>query len=112
MIKTDARVDEYINSAPEFAKPLLTHFRELVHKACPDVEETIKWCWPVFSYKGILCSVTAFKHHCSINFWKASLMKDPEKIFIEPGGNGMGQMGKLTGLEQLPSDKVMLAFEP
>ncbi len=31
----DSRIDEYISKSAEFAKPILTHLRAVVHKACP-----------------------------------------------------------------------------
>ena len=44
----DARVDAYIAKAAPFAQPILKYLREIVHGACPDVEETIKWSMPFF----------------------------------------------------------------
>ena len=46
MPTTDPRVDAYIAKANDFAKPILTRVREMVHEACPDVVETIKWSSP------------------------------------------------------------------
>ena len=43
MTTTDPRIDAYIAKSPEFAKPILTHIRTVVHAACPDVEETMRW---------------------------------------------------------------------
>ena len=40
---TDDRVDAYIDRAADFARPILRHLRELLHAACPDVEETMRW---------------------------------------------------------------------
>ena len=57
----DPRVDAYIARSADFAKPILTHLRDLVHAACPEVEETIKWNFPHFLYKGMLCSMASFK---------------------------------------------------
>ena len=74
----DPRVDAYIASAPDFAKPILTHLREIVHEACPDVEETMKWSNPHFDYKGVLAGMSAFKAHCAFGFWKGSLIVDPK----------------------------------
>ena len=54
MAATDPRVDAYIESSADFAKPILRHVREVVHAACPDVEETIKWGFPHFDYRGIM----------------------------------------------------------
>ena len=52
----DPRVDAYIEKSADFAKPILTHLRKLIHKACPEVVETIKWSMPGFEYKGFLCN--------------------------------------------------------
>lgn len=41
-MKFNPRVDEYIEKAKPFAQPILRHLRDIVHQACPDVEETIK----------------------------------------------------------------------
>jgi hypothetical protein len=57
----DPRVDAYIDKAGDFAKPILIRLRKLVHDGCPQVEETIKWGVPHFMYKGMLCSLAAFK---------------------------------------------------
>jgi len=109
MGKKDKRVDEYIAKSASFAKPILEHIRLLVHKACPEVEETIKWSFPNFDYKGVFCSMAAFKAHCSFGFWKAALMSDATKM-KDNQKNAMGHMGKITSLKDLPSDKVLIAY--
>lgn len=48
----DARVDAYIASKNDFAKPILTHLRDLIHGHTPAVEETIKWSMPFFTYRA------------------------------------------------------------
>jgi hypothetical protein len=50
MPKTDPRIDAYIRKAQPFARPILTHIRKVVHTACPEVEETLKWSHPYFMY--------------------------------------------------------------
>ena len=83
MPTTDPRIDAYIAKAQPFAQPVLQHIRKLVHKACPQVEETMKWSFPHFDYKGMMCSMASFKQHCSFGFWKTAIMKDPEGLFTE-----------------------------
>jgi uncharacterized protein YdeI (YjbR/CyaY-like superfamily) len=102
----DKRIDAYIAKSEDFAKPILSHLRELVHEACPYVEETIKWGFPHFEYKGLLCSMAAFKHHCAFGFWKAALMKDAENL-KENNATAMGHSGKIKSLADLPSDKII-----
>lgn len=107
MASIDKRVDQYIEKARPFARPVLTHLRGLIHKACPQVSETIKWGMPYFEYHGLLCHIAAFNHHCAFGFWKAALMKDAEML-IANNGKAMGHSGKITSLTDLPSDSVML----
>jgi len=51
-MKTDPRIDAYIARQADFARPILEHLRAVVHEACPDCEETLKWGSPSFIYKG------------------------------------------------------------
>ncbi|HEY3429608.1 MAG TPA: YdeI/OmpD-associated family protein [Cyclobacteriaceae bacterium] len=105
MGKRSARVDDYIINSPEFARPILEHLRELVHQACPQVEESIKWGVPSFEYKGLLFGFAAFKAHCGFGFWKFKLLKDP-KDFL----NSNGAMTKVKSIKDLPPNKVILDF--
>jgi hypothetical protein len=52
MSKRDPAVDAYVRKAPAFAQPIIEHLREVVHAACPEVEECIKWSVPFFVYVG------------------------------------------------------------
>src|SRR5579871_2013524 len=79
------KVDAYIARSADFAKPILKKIRTLFHKACPQIEETIKWGFPHFEYKGVVGSMAAFKQHVSFGFWKAKLMTDPHKLLDTPG---------------------------
>ena len=103
----DLRVDAYIEKSADFAKPILTHLRKLIHKACPEVVETIKWSMPGFEYKGFLCNFAAFKQHCAFGFWKQSLM---ESDAFPKNKTAMGTFGRLTSVKDLPSDKVMIGL--
>ncbi|MEO6131947.1 MAG: DUF1801 domain-containing protein, partial [Saprospiraceae bacterium] len=92
----DKRIDEYIRKAQPFAKPILIHLRELVHKANPDVQETIKWSFASFDYKGPFVSMAAFKEHAIFGFWKSALLKDTKGYLGEranQGGESMGNLG-------------------
>ena len=54
MGKREKRFDDYIANSAKFAQPILTHLRDVVHAACPDGEEVMKWSFPHFVYGGIL----------------------------------------------------------
>jgi uncharacterized protein YdeI (YjbR/CyaY-like superfamily) len=106
----DPRIDAYIVKSAPFAKPILLHIRKLVHKACPDITETMKWSFPHFEYKGVVCSMATFKQHCAFGFWKASIMKDPNQIMQVKDRGAMGHFDRITDLKDLPSDKIMIAY--
>ncbi len=108
----DPRIDSYISKSADFAMPILEHIRNLVHKTCPNVQETMKWSFPHFDYAaGILCSMASFKQHCSFGFWLGSIMSDPHKILTPVGErSGMGHFGQIRSVEDLPSDKIMVQY--
>ena len=111
MEKKEKVVDAYIDKSAAFAKPILNHIRELVHKTCPDVEEKMKWSFPHFDYKGeMMCSMAAFKEHAAFGFWKAPLMKDPVLAEMAKSEVAMGHLGRITSLKDLPADKKIVAW--
>ncbi len=111
MATKEKKIDAYIAKSAAFARPILLHLRELVHKACPDVEEKMKWSFPHFDYKGeMMCSMAAFKQHATFGFWKAALMKDPVLVETARSETAMGHLGKITVLKDLPSDKKITAW--
>ncbi len=107
MPQIDKRVDAYIAKSADFAQPILTHLRQVVHVACPDVEETLKWGMPTFLYHGILCSMAAFKQHCTFGFWKGKLIVDEQG---RQADEAMGQFGRLSSVKDLPAKKVLVGY--
>jgi uncharacterized protein YdeI (YjbR/CyaY-like superfamily) len=103
----DQRFDAYIAKSAPFAQPILKHLRAVVHQACPDVEETLKWSMPHFMYQGMLCGMSAFKAHCAFGFWKGALI-------VKAGDNkdtqAMGQFGCIKSLKDLPPKKRIAAY--
>ena len=98
---SDPRIDAYIAKAAPFAQPILSHVRARVHAAAPDAQETIKWSAPSFTVDGkILLMMAAFKAHAALNFWRGQEIGDKQ-----PKAGAMGQFGKLTSVDDLPSDK-------
>ncbi|RCH54198.1 hypothetical protein DJ568_12915 [Mucilaginibacter hurinus] len=109
MEKFDNRVDLYIARSADFAKPILIHLRELVHRACPEITETIKWSSPFFDYKGPVCQMAAFKQHCSFGFWNAAKLTDPHKV-LNTEIAAAGNFGRLTSLADLPEDDILVQY--
>jgi uncharacterized protein YdeI (YjbR/CyaY-like superfamily) len=106
--KLNSKVDAYIAKAQPFAQPILEHLRTLVHSGCSEVEETIKWSRPFFEYQGaILCNMSAFNEHCSFGFWGEEIgeVLRAAKVLQQ---DGMGSLGRITNVNELPSDKLLL----
>lgn len=103
MVTTDKRVDSYLQKAPDFAKPILNELRAVIHAACPDVVETMKWSRPAFDYKGLLCGMAAFKQHCTFGFWKHELVVGKTAKADE----AWGSFGRMTTVKDLPSKAAM-----
>lgn len=104
------KVDDYIAKAKPFAQPILNHLRELLHKACPEIEETIKWSRPFFQYRGlILCQMAAFKEHCTFGFWDKEMSAALREAKL-PGKDASDAFGRITRMEDLPHDKAVLGW--
>ena len=106
-MKTDPRIDAYIARQADFARPILTCLREVLQEACPDCEETLKWSMPSFLYKGkILAGFAAFKAHATFGFWSGSMVLESN----DEQKSAMGQFGRLTSLDDLPSKAMLVAL--
>jgi uncharacterized protein YdeI (YjbR/CyaY-like superfamily) len=103
----DPRIDAYIEKAAPFAQPILRYLREVVHEACPDVQETTKWGAPHFDYRGMMCSMAAFKEHCAFGFWKASLVLDDKNPKAQEAA---GHFGRITSIADLPPKKKLMGY--
>ena len=70
-----------------------------MHAVVPEVEETLKWGMPSFTLHGkILIGMAAFKAHATVGFWRGQEMR------MERKDDAMGELGKLTSVDDLPSN--------
>jgi uncharacterized protein YdeI (YjbR/CyaY-like superfamily) len=98
-VNREARIDAYIAKAQPFARPILERIRERVHAIVPDVEEAMKWSHPTYCKGGkIVLGMAAFKAHAVVHFWRG------QELGFETRDGAMGQLGKLTVVDDLPQD--------
>ena len=109
MEQYDSRVDAYIAKSADFAKPILTHLRDLVHRASPELKETMKWSSPFFDHEGPVCQMAAFNKHCAFGFWKAALLNDPYQILNQEADTA-GSLGRITSIADLPEDEILIQY--
>jgi uncharacterized protein YdeI (YjbR/CyaY-like superfamily) len=103
----DDRIDAYIERAAPFSQPILKHLRRIVRATSPEIDETLKWRSPFFTYKGApLCFMASFTRHCTFGFWKGSLLAENDTKARE----AMGSFGRITKLSDLPSPAKLKAM--
>ncbi|MEO7192229.1 MAG: YdeI/OmpD-associated family protein [Vicinamibacterales bacterium] len=107
MLARDQRVDRYIDKAAPWARPLLELLREAVHAGCPEAQETIKWSVPHFEYKGVFCSLAAFKQHARLHFWKTSLLRSE---LSAAGQAALDQLDRMTTVDEVPNHKTLVTL--
>ena len=77
-----------------------------VSVACPRVVETIKWGMPAFEHDGrFIGGMAAFKAHAVFYFWRGKRLKTLAKL---KRSGAMGQLGRITTLDDLPSDRAFI----
>jgi hypothetical protein len=77
----DPRVDEYIDSLPDWQQAICREVRALVHAADPEVTETIKRTkLPYFVLEGNICALLAAKDHVNVFLYDGAIVPDPEGI--------------------------------
>lgn len=97
MPTTDPRIDQHIANAGAFARPVLEHFRALVHREVPECVEAIKWGMPHFTLGGKnLAGMAAFKAHVSIFFHNDEV------------AGGTGPFRRIASLENFPDEATVV----
>jgi hypothetical protein len=87
----DPRVDAYIDALPAWQQAICREVREIVHKADPEVVETIKrTVQPYFVLEGNICALLATKDHVNV-FLYDPIAPDPEGIITAGQGNKTGR---------------------
>ena len=84
----DPRVDAYIDALPDWQKEICRHVRDLVHRADPEVKETIKRTrQPYFVLDGNVCALLATKDHVNVFLYDGAIVPDPQRIITAGDDN-------------------------
>jgi len=89
---------EYISAAPKDAQKKLREMRACIRKAAPGARESLKWGMPAFSYRRILVTFAAFKHH--IGFY-------PTPSAVTAFANDLAKFVTAKGSIQFPLEKPL-----
>jgi uncharacterized protein YdhG (YjbR/CyaY superfamily) len=91
-------VTEYINTAPPEAQKKLREMRACIRASAPGAKESLKWGMPAFSYRRILVTFAAFKHH--IGFY-------PTPSAVRAFANDLSKYATASTSIQFPLEKPL-----
>jgi hypothetical protein len=74
-------ITDYITELGDWRGNTLARLRKLILAAAPGLTEEWKWGTPVWSHKGNVVAIGAFKDHLKINFFKGASLPDPHGLF-------------------------------
>ena len=81
MTTPSEQIDNQIAGLPDWRGQTMTHLRTLINEADPHLKEDWKWDTPVWTAKGNVLALGAFKDHLKINFFKGASLEDPKGLF-------------------------------
>ena len=74
-------IDARIKELNDWRGEMLSHIRDLIKQADPDVVEEWKWSVPVWSHDGLICTGETYKSVVKLTFAKGASLKDPSGLF-------------------------------
>lgn len=80
-MRASQHIDEYIAGLDDWRGEMLARLRALVNEAAPELNEEWKWDTPVWSQKGNVLAISAFKDHIKVNFFKGASLEDSQGLF-------------------------------
>ena len=101
-------VDEYIDTAQDFARPICKKLREIIFKTDPELMEEWKW-GPTYSKNGSVCSFNHFKSHVILSFFQGAMLADEKKILAQGKDNLSNREITLKGLQEI-DEKTIIAY--
>jgi hypothetical protein len=107
----DPRVDTYITRLPEWQQAICRSVRELVHRADPEVIETIKRTdRPYFVLEGNICAVLAAKDHVNVFLYDGAIVPDPEGIVTAGHDNATARTVAFRQGESINEQALLAMF--
>jgi uncharacterized protein YdhG (YjbR/CyaY superfamily) len=91
-------IDQYIAAAPKEAQKKLREMYKCIRAAAPDATESLKWGMPAFSYRRILVTFAAYKHH--IGFY-------PTPSAVKAFANDLSEFKTASASIQFPLEKPL-----
>lgn len=104
---TNPGVDKYIGKLPTWQKTICQELRQLIHKAEPEIVETIKFTdRPYFVLNGNVCAFLAAKTHVNL-FIYDPIAPDPEGIINQGHDNQTARSIQIKETDEINSRAII-----
>lgn len=101
-------IDDAINKAEPFAKPICKKLRAIIFSAEPKIIEDWKW-GPNYYSNGMVCGFWHFKKHVTFTFYQGALLKDKYKVLQSNPGNLHNRHLKYTDAKEV-NEKILIEY--
>src|SRR5574341_2352433 len=81
MTTPSEEIDKQIADLADWRGQRMADLRRLINEASPSLKEDWKWGTPVWTGKGNVVSLGAFKERVKVNFFKGASLEDPQGLF-------------------------------
>ncbi|MBJ7879207.1 iron chaperone [Gelidibacter salicanalis] len=104
-------VNEYIQSSPEAAQPVMEELQRIIKETVPEAKERIAWNVPNYKLNGVLTGFAVYSKHISLGFSEGGLSDEERKSFEDKGYEiGKGTVQIKFG-QQVPVDIIKRALK-
>ena len=107
-IAASGKIDDYINSLPNWSKKICNRLREIVLKSHSKIIEDWKW-GPNYYLNGMVCGYAGFKTKVNFVFFQGALLKDKKKILIANPATLHNRHLEFTDLKEI-NETVLLGY--
>jgi uncharacterized protein YdeI (YjbR/CyaY-like superfamily) len=100
------RPDTWLDSCPEFSRPICGELHEMILRWAPDLTESVKWGSLCFSGRKLVCALGAFQKHAALVFFRGTELSDLAGLFNQGEGNTNIRTIRLKTLEGLDRNAI------
>jgi hypothetical protein len=111
MTTRDARVDDYLAPLPRWQRDILEQVREVLHRADPDMNETIKrTVQPYFTCAGNVAAFLAAKDHVNVFVYDGGIVPDPHGLITAGHENKTARTIGFREGDDVPEEHLLEFF--
>ena len=107
----DPRVDDYLDALPDWQRETLQRVREVLHRADPEMAETIKrTVQPYFVLEGNVAAFLAARDHVNVFVYDGGLVPDPHGLVTSGHANSTARTIGFREGDVVPEEALLEFF--